>query len=164
MTVTFNNKEIEFFYHTNEDSWISKELITLKSKDSLFKFRIEIQLKEFVDKQFNETQIPEFLSFLEENLSAEIDVIAKKILIPFNKIIDSEYSNHLDKFRFEFNTIYYKEPERSFNTLYNKIGFNYSLCYQLFHSDYVECYAPYTFYFIDFLNTTLVGCRVDLPY
>jgi hypothetical protein len=164
MKIKFKDEEYEFFYHDNDNSWISKKFISLKSRDSIFNFRIEIQLKEFVNGQIDETLIPEFLLFLEKNLQDDIDVTAQKILMPFNKIIDHEYLNHIDKFRFEFDTIYYKEPGRSFNPLYNKIGFNYSLSYKLFHSDYEECYAPYTFYFVDFLNNNLIGCRVDLPY
>lgn len=164
MIIKFKDSEYIFFYHNSDNAWISKDLIHLKSKNSLFKFHIEIPLKEFKNKEFDETLISDFLSFLEKNLHDELDPIAQKILIPFNEIIDTEFLNQKEKFRFEFDTIHYKEPGRSFNTLYNKIGFNYSLCYQLYHTDFEESYAPNTFYFIDFLNTSLIGCHVDLPY
>lgn len=164
MIIKFKDKEYDFLYHNSEDAWISRNLINLKSNNSLFTFYIEIQLKEFRNKEFDETLISDFLLFLEQNLNDELDPIAQKILIPFNEIIDNEFLNQKEKFRFQFDTIYYKEPGRPINSLYDKVSFNYALGYQLFHSDYVECYAPYTVYYVDFLNRTLIGCRVDLPY
>lgn len=163
MIIKFKDIEYNFFYHNSDDSWISRDLISLKSKNFVFKFRIEIRLKEFRNKEFDQTLISDFILFLEQNLH-ELDPIAQKILIPFNEIIDNEFLNQREKFSFQFDTIYYKEPGRPINSFYDKVGFNYSLGYQLFHSDYVECYAPYTVYYVDFLNHTLIGCRVDLPY
>ena len=95
---------------------------------------------------------------LRQNLIGEFSNKLKKLLLEIAE--KSDWLVKYSKYRFELTGIEYKESVISIHSS-NENEYNFSLVYSLFHSDYMESFAPYNRYFIDLRNMSVIGFRME---
>jgi hypothetical protein len=121
---------------------------------------VEIHLKDFQKTEFDWSMVTSFLTYLENKLPQELDPHAKELLKSVSKINHWTDTQDLDKYRFEAEGIFYKEPKLPVFSG-QEIEFNYALAYKLYHSDYLEPFDTYSNYVVDFKNTMVTGCKKE---
>lgn len=156
MILDYNNKAYEFLYYETENSWVAQKKIEV-SNYSLF---MEIHLKDFQEADLNWDVAVQFLAYLNEKLSRELDAHARELLNATAKVSQWLDIQAIDKYHFELEGIFFKEPKLPVFS-HQEIEYNYSLSYKLYHAGFMEPYDPYTNYVVDFKNSMITGCKKE---
>ncbi len=156
MEIIYNNTAYELLFYDVENSWVAQKSINLNNSDLSF----EIPLKYFY-QDLNWVLVPDFLSFLETNLINGLNDKLKALLF---EIAEKSgwfiFNESTFQFRYELIGVEYKEPILPIHS-FEKIQYNYSLVYGLFHPDYKENFDPYAMYFVDLRGNSIMGFRKE---